>query len=97
VLLGADYKKKVPSKHLTLAELETAYAEGIIDLTEWRDHLTNLGYSDDDQSILLLLLLTKLQKAKDKAAATAARNAAKGAKKTGAPPTTPPPPATPGP
>jgi len=97
VLLGADYKKKVPSKHLTLAELDTAYDQGIIDLTEWRDHLTNLGYSDDDQSILLLLMLNKLQQQKEKAAATAARNAAKNAKKTGAPPASPLPPATPAP
>jgi len=89
VMLAADYKRKVPTKHLTLAELDTAFSEGIIDLSEYTDHLTKLGYSDDDQSILLLIELTKLKAAAAKAAAAAARNSAKAAKKAGAPSTSP--------
>lgn len=90
--LVANYKKKVPSKHLTLAELQTALEKGIIDLAEFTDHLTNLGYSDDDQSILLLLTLDKLDAQKQKAAAAAARAAAKASKGASSPlpPATPP-------
>ncbi len=83
ILLAADYKRKVSNKHLTVAQLEQAFNEGIIDLTEFTDHLTVQGYSDDDQSILLLLTLEKLAKAKEKAAAAAARSTAKAAKKAG--------------
>jgi hypothetical protein len=90
--LVAQYKKKVPSKHLTLAELQTAFEKGIIDLAEFTDHLTNYGYSDDDQSILLLLTLDKLDAQKQKAAAAAARAAAKASKGASSPlpPATPP-------
>lgn len=94
VMLAADYKKKVPTKHLTLAELQSAFDQAIIDLAEFTDHLTNLGYSDDDQSILLLLTLNKEATAKAKAAAAAARAAAKAAKGSGAPAQTPLPPPT---
>lgn len=83
IILAADYKRKVPTKHLTLAELNTGLADGIIDLTEYNDHLTLQGYSDDDQSILLLEELTKIDNAKAKAAATAARATAKAAKAAG--------------
>ena len=93
VMLAADYKRKVPTKHLTLAELDSAFSQGIIDLAEYTDHLTNLGYSDDDQSILLLLELDKIKAAEAKAAAAAARTAAKNAKATGAPASSPLPPA----
>lgn len=94
IMLAADYKRKVPSKHLTLAQLDTALADGIIDLQEYTDHLTLQGYSDDDQSILLLLELVKIDNAKAKAAATAARANAKTVKKSGGsasplPPSTP--------
>ncbi len=95
ILLAADYKRKVPTKHLTLAVLEQAFNEGIIDLTEFTDHLRVQGYSDDDQSILLLLTLEKLAKVKEKAAAAAARSTAKAAKKGGGS-ASPLPPATPG-
>lgn len=83
IMLAADYKRKVPTKHLTLAELNSALGQGIIDLQEYFDHLTLQGYSDDDQSILLLLELAKLDLAKQKAAASAARAAATAAKKAG--------------
>src|SRR5229473_2494040 len=95
ILLAADYKRKVAKKHLTLAVLEQAFNEGIIDLTEFTDHLTVQGYSDDDQSILLLLTLEKLAKVKEKAAAAAARSTAKAAKKAGGSASPLPPPAAP--
>lgn len=85
VLLAADYKRKVPNKHLTVGELETAFAQGILDLTQFTDQLTRLGYSPDDQDVLLILTLNKLEKQKEAAAAKAAR-AAKAATKAGTPP-----------
>lgn len=89
-LLAADYKKKVPNKTLTLAQLESAFEQGIIDLAGFTDALTKLGYSDDDQNVLLILTLLKLQKQEAAAAAKAARAAKAGAPK---PPATPPAPA----
>lgn len=97
ILTAADYKKKVPSKHLTFAEIQTAFEVAIFDLNEFLAQLSTLGYSDDDQSTLLLLTLDKLKLAEAKAAATAARNTAKAAKAAGAPPKSPLPPATPTP
>ena len=95
VLTAADYKRKVPSKHLTFAEIQAAFELGIFDLNDFTKQLTDLGYSDDDQSVLLLLTLDKLQKIKAKEAAAAARQAAKDAKKSGAPPVSPIPPTLP--
>lgn len=95
ILTAADYKKKVPTKHLTFAELQNAFQVAIIDLNEFLAQLATLGYSDDDQSVLLLLTLDKLNKAAAKNAAAAARASAKAAKAAGAPPVSPlPPPAT---
>lgn len=89
ILTAADYKKKVPSKHLTLAEIQSAFEIGIFDLADFTAQLTALGYSDDDQSTLLILTLDKLNKANAKAAATAAKAAAKAAKAAGAPAVSP--------
>lgn len=85
VLLAADYKKRVPNKHLTVAQLESAFEQGILDLAQFTDQLTTLGYSPDDQDVLLILTLNKLEKQKEAAAAKAAR-AAKAAAKAGTPP-----------
>lgn len=85
VLLAADYKRKVPNKHLTVAQLESAFEQGILDLAEFTDALTTLGYSPDDQNVLLILTLLKLKKLEAAAAAKAARG---GGKKK--PPATPP-------
>lgn len=89
-LVVADYKKKVPNKTLTLAQLESAFEQGILDLAQFTDALTKLGYSQDDQDTLLILTLLKLQKLTEAAAAKAAK-AAKAAAKTGGTPPAPPP------
>lgn len=89
VLLAADYKRKVPTKHLTLAEIQNAFEIGIFDLNNFTAQLTALGYSDDDQSTLLILTLDKLKAAEAKAAAVAAKAAAKAAKAAGAPAVSP--------
>jgi hypothetical protein len=96
ILLAADYKRKVPTKHLTIAQLENAFVEGIIDLTEFTDHLAAFGYSDDDESVLLLLTLLKLAKTEEAAKAKAARAAATAAKKAGGKASPLPPPTPPG-
>ncbi len=83
IILAADYKAKLPFTRLTIAQIEAAFSEGIIDVTEFNAHLASHGYSDDDQSILLLLTLLKLNKAKEKAAVAEARVNAKAAKKAG--------------
>ncbi|MBA0084816.1 MAG: hypothetical protein HRJ53_07465 [Acidobacteria bacterium Pan2503] len=88
VLIAADYKRKVPNKHLTVAQLETALEQGIIDVAEFNAALSVLGYSMDDHYILLLLTLNKLNKLKEAAAAKAARAAAKAAKGGATPPPT---------
>lgn len=79
IMLAADYKRKVPTKHLTTAQLEKAFEVGIIDLADYTNALTTLGYSDADQSTLLLLTLLALDKQKEAAAAKAAAAAAKAA------------------
>jgi len=94
VMLAADYKRKVPNKHLTVGELEAAFEQGIIDLTEFTDQLTRQGFSLDDQNVLLILTLNKLNKQKEAAAAKAARTTAKAAK-AGTPPPSAPTPAVP--
>jgi len=91
VLLAADYKRRVPNKHLSVAQLESAFEQGILDLQEFTDQLTTLGYAPDDQNVLLLLTLIKLNKQKEAAAAKAARAATKAAKGgAGTPPPAPP-------
>jgi hypothetical protein len=89
VMLVADYKKRVPTKHLTLAQVESAYEQGVIDLSEFNTWLSTQGYSQDDQQTLQLLTLLKLKKLEEaakakeaKAAATAAKQAAKSAAST---------------
>ena len=94
VMIAADYKRKVPNKHLSLAQIESAFEQGILDLGDFTDQLTNLGYSPDDQNTLLLLTLIKLDKQKEAAAAKAAKAAMKAAKSGGGA-TTPPTPTTP--
>jgi len=89
VMVAADYKLKLPTKHLTLAQLESAFEAGILDLGQFTDQLTAQGYSPDDQDILLLLTLLKLDKQKEAAAAKAARAAAAAAKKGGGSPAPP--------
>jgi len=85
-LLLADYKRKVPHRSLTVAELTSMLQLDIITLDEFDSYLSLLGFSDADVQNLRILTLTQLekkseaQKAKDqKAAAAAAAAAAKAA------------------
>lgn len=86
VLVIADYKRKVPNKHLTLAELQSAFENAILDVNEFTDYLTRLGYSSDDQNTLLLLTLIKLGQLEAAAAAKKKKAAGKKPPAGGTPP-----------
>ncbi len=88
-LLAADYKRKVPHRSLTVAQLESALEQGIIDVSEFNDTLSSYGYSDNDTQILAQLTFLKIGKAADAAKAKAARAAAKAAKAAQKPTVTP--------
>jgi len=88
-LLTADYKKKVPHRSLTVAQLEQALEQGIIDVAEFTDTLAGYGYSDNDTQILSQLTFLKIGKLADAAKAKAAKAAAAAAKKAQSPAVTP--------
>lgn len=77
-----DYKRRVPHRSLTVAQIEHLFQVGIFDLNEFDDRLSGLGFSDDDVSAIRLDILLKLdkqaeaEKAKAKKAADAAAKAA---------------------
>lgn len=82
-----------PRAHVTLSEMQSAYTQGIIDLSDLQKFLTGKGYSDDDQDILVNLTLLKLEKAQytlAKAEWTWLRAVAAAEKKGQAPPPKPP-------
>ena len=66
-LQALQYKSKAPHTHLTLAQAEKAFEQGIWDLTQLETYLTARGYSADDVNtleLLTLLALAKLEEAK---------------------------------
>jgi hypothetical protein len=69
-----------PTKFLTLAEMQSALTQGVIDVSELDDFLVRERYSQDDQTILRLLSLLKTAKAEEALAAAKARADAKAAK-----------------
>lgn len=66
-----------PTKFLTLAEMQSALTQGVLEVSELDDFLVRERYSNDDQTILRLLSLLKTAKAEEAAAAASARAAAK--------------------
>jgi len=89
----ADTMFQFPTKRLSLAEMQTAFVQGIIDLSDLETYLSDEGYSADDQNTLAQLTLLKLQTdaAKIQLAQYAYAKAKAKAAKKGEPP--PPPPA----
>lgn len=66
-LQALQYKAKAPHAHLTLAQAQKAFEEGIWDLTQLETYLTARGYSADDVQTLelqTLLALAKIAEAK---------------------------------
>jgi len=57
----ADTMFQFPTKRLSLAEMQTAFVQGIIDLTDLQTYLSDEGYSSDDQNTLAQLTLLKLE------------------------------------
>lgn len=51
---------------LTLADMQKAYADGLIDLDDWHEYLRNRGYTAPDQLILTQQLFLNLDKIKSK-------------------------------
>jgi Holliday junction resolvasome RuvABC DNA-binding subunit len=84
----ADYKRKIPTKHLTIAELTTMLEENIMTTNAVSDYLSNLGYNSTDAFNLLQVILAKVQTAEAKAKAAAAKAAAEAATSTTPPATT---------
>lgn len=75
VLAGTQLEN--PTKFLTLAEMQSALEQGLIDVTELDEYLVKEHYSADDQTILKLLSLLKTEKAVEARAAAEARAKAK--------------------
>jgi len=59
-LVIVGQRKEVPFRQLTLAQMRTAFINGIVDLFEWQQFLEVEGYSDDDKQILTIQLLLDL-------------------------------------
>jgi len=83
IMLAADYKRRTPSKHLTLAEITDMLDKNVISLDEFENYLTTWGYSADDALNLKIWTLEKLQAKDAAAAAKAAKTAAKGSSTSG--------------
>lgn len=83
-LQALQYKSKAPHTHLTLAQAQKAFEEGIWDLTQLETYFTARGYSADDANTLelqTLLALAKLTEAKKVAQFAWERKAAAAEKK----------------
>ncbi len=66
-LQAVQYKVKAPHTHLTLAQAQKAFEEGVWDLTQLEEYLVARGYSADDVATLqtlTLIALVKLDEAK---------------------------------
>jgi hypothetical protein len=90
-LMAQQYKRKVPHRSLTVAEIEKFLVQGIFDISDFDDRLGAMGYDAADTAALRLFALETLQLDQAKAAAKAASAAAKAAKAAtrSAPPTPP--------
>lgn len=82
-----------PRVHITAAQAESAYVAGVIDLSDYQQYLTKLGYSDTDQDVMFNLTGLKLEKATYEAAKAewVYLKAVAAAKKAGLPPPPQPP------
>jgi hypothetical protein len=92
-LQALQYKVKAPHTHLTLAQAQKAFEEGIWDLGQLESYLTARGYSADDVNtleLLTLLAFAKVAEAKKVAKFAYDKKVAAAQKKGGA---IPPPPA----
>ncbi len=77
-----SYKLKIPRAQITLAQMESAFEQGLVDLNELEAYLRRRGYSNDDGRILTQLTLLKTAQLKDKGKAKADRQERKKATET---------------
>jgi hypothetical protein len=66
-LQALQYKSKAPHTHLTVAQAQKAFEDGIWDLTQLEEYFARRGYSADDVNtleLLTLLAFAKLEEAK---------------------------------
>lgn len=69
--------KKIRPRHLLIAQLTTAYIDGVLTLSDFQQHLVDAGFQPDDVLVETEVLLIKAKAAADAAAAKAAKIAAK--------------------
>ncbi len=74
-----SYKLKIPRAQITLAQMESAFEQGLVDLNELEAYLRRRGYSINDAVILTQLTLLKLAQLGDKKKAKGERQAKKAA------------------
>lgn len=79
-MLVADYKRKVPHRSLSVAELANMLETDVISLDEFDTYLEALGFSADDTNNLRIYYLQKFAKAAAAAAAKGTKAAGKTAK-----------------
>jgi len=73
----AAFGRKSPHRSLTVAQLELALQNQIIDFATYDNYLATLGFSDQDSAVVEALALIKIDTAEAKAKAAAAKAAAK--------------------
>lgn len=61
-LQAMQFKVKAPRTHLTLAQAQSAFEQGLWDVTQLEDYLVARGYGADDVNTIELLTLLKLAK-----------------------------------
>lgn len=66
-----------PTRRITLAQMESAFKQGVVTVVELEQYLQTRGYPEDDRGILLQLALLDLAKVEEAAKVKAAREAAK--------------------
>lgn len=74
-------KLELPRRQLTLAQMENAFVQGLVDLDELDDFLRREGYSSDDQTILRFQTLLKTAAAAEAAEAAEERKKKRAAAK----------------
>jgi len=80
ILAATTYTAKVPSKHLTIAEIQSAFEQGVLTVDDLSARFAAQGFSPDDVNILTILTLAKFAAAEAVAAAKKAAADAKAAR-----------------
>lgn len=79
IVITAASKRETPRRFLTLAQMQSALQEGVVDLDEFNGELIREGYSFDDRQILRVLTFLRIERADEAQREKDARAAAKAA------------------